>query len=141
MTSFRITAIFLLVLAPGLAACTAAPEERLRSAIDSLCSGDGSEFRQTLSADSRHLFAGLAQIAPEAFGCSSREPVRLEQLEARRQDVRYFKLHDAQRSTRIAMILEEGEWRIDLYFSEEAEYFLQNAGDGESEESGGNYAR
>ena len=78
-------------------------------------------------------------MTPQPFGCTTEDQAILEPLDTPRQDVRYFRVSDGTRSTRVAVVLEEGAWRIDLFFSEEAEFFLRNADNSPAEGNDNDY--
>jgi hypothetical protein len=126
MTASRITLALVVLYTLAMTACTAGPEESLAQALDALCSGEDEAFLETLTTDSKRLYHGLTLANTESFGCSNNEQLRLEALDTQRPDVKYFRVLDGTRTTRVAMVLEEGAWRMDLFFSEEAEFFLQN---------------
>ena len=138
MTAVRIT-LALVLLPLAIAACTPGPQESLQQALNALCTGDAQGFQETLTADSRRLYRGLTLMTPQPFGCTTEDQAILEPLDTPRQDVRYFRVSDGTRSTRVAVVLEEGAWRIDLFFSEEAEFFLRNADNSPAEGNDNDY--
>jgi hypothetical protein len=118
--SILLPLLLALLAAPS---CARSPEHRVHDAFASLCSGDPQGFARHLTARSRTLFEGLRTVRPEAFACTSPVGLEVQETNRMREGLRILRVTADGRHTDVALIQEGGEWRLDLFYTEEAAFY------------------
>ena len=67
------TLLHILVVQCAISGCVSTPRDTVDEAMTSLCRGDSDGFASHLSAESRLLYLGLVELAPDRFACSGDE--------------------------------------------------------------------
>jgi len=90
----------------------------VQNAFSALCTSDHDGFISQLTAESRLLFEGLKEIDQDKFACHDLGSFVFEEGRTKEGFVMMrVKMQDAE--TDVAVVLEEGEWRLDLFRTEE----------------------
>ena len=119
------TLLHILVVQCAISGCVSTPRDTVDEAMTSLCRGDSDGFASHLSAESRLLYLGLVELAPDRFACSGDEASpRIGAAVEKREGLYLVPVADeGGEDSEIAVIREDGRWRIDLFFTEESAFY------------------
>lgn len=116
--------LYLLGLQCVVAGCVSSPRDTVAEAMTSLCNANSEGFAAQLSAESRLLYQGLYELAPDRFACTVGGPaVTVGKAVEKREGLYLVPVSDERGKTEIAVIREDGRWRIDLFFTEESAFY------------------
>ena len=121
------TLFLLSVVMTGTACGVSSPEATAVAAMEALCSGDTESFRQDLTNHSRLFYDGLLAMSPDSFTCLGPTQVGAVRVRHARDGWQLLELSSAGSVANLAMVLEEGRWRIDLFHTEEGLFHLNDA--------------
>jgi len=118
-------------------ACAATPEDAARTAIESLCNGDETGFKSSLTEDSRRLYEGLAAMDRSRFACpEGRGPVEVRPASlpagstggavlsgtAPDQAASTVVISNGDKEYLVGLVEQDGTWRIDLFWGEDSAF-------------------
>ena len=114
----------ILVVQFAFTACVPSPRDTVAEAMTSLCHEDTDGFAALLSIESRLLYRGLEALAPDRFACTDEGmSARVGAAVEKREGLYLVPVSDERGETEIAVIREDGRWRIDLFFTEESAFY------------------
>ena len=114
----------LLALLMFAAGCGRSPEAVGVAAMAARCNGEPERFEQSLTAESLKLFRALRAAAPARFRCEVEEgPLTVSRVGEPEEGKVTLRVElEAGGPLFLAMQLEKGEWRLDLFQTESAGY-------------------
>ena len=114
----------LLLTLPIAASCAVTPEQTVRSALIAVCSENPTGFTSYLSPRSALLFNGLVAIDRGKFSCvDPSSTLTISDTGVRKEGLRILTVEQGSVRVDIALVHEQGEWLIDLFFTEESLFY------------------